>query len=129
MSEGKQQQFEIEQGFPGMATEKEDLKNVKIHKPYTKADVLKQIDELAQMETVNDLQRRDIERVTEWVQYCLGLDEFGLRPSWDGLIGQIGLCRVRWERWNTYGSYVAPTYFIVRKIDAENKTTAVCGDT
>ena len=116
---GKQAKFQIEEGFPGMATEKEDLKGVKAHKPYTKADVLQQIDDLIQVETVNDLQRRDIERVTEWVQYCFGLDKLGLRPSWDGLIGQIGLCRVRWKRWKIYGSYVAPTFFIVQRIEDE----------
>jgi hypothetical protein len=117
VSEGKQQKFEVEQGFAGMETEKENLKGVKAHKPYTKDDVLQHLDDLIQVETVNDLQRRDIERVTEFVQYCLGLDQFGLQPNWDGLIGQIGLCRMRWNLRQNYGSYVAPTFFIVRRIE------------
>lgn len=95
--------------------EQEELRLSKEAKPYERATVVEMLGEFRATKPVNDAQRQDIERCSAWVDRMLRLEEeTGLVPSWNALIGQMGLCRGRWKKWNRYGDWVEPVYFVVR---------------
>lgn len=98
--------------------EQDELKYAEAAKPYERATVVEMLEEFRATNPVNDAQRQDIERCSAWVERMLGLQEAtGLIPSWNGLIGQMGLCRGRWKKWKRYGDWVEPQYFVVRFAD------------